>query len=103
MQSTVSSVDTRRSTFKDLTQACCLGTERTKINSVFDLFEWTEEGKCHLSDFPWKGNSIAGTLKNRKHRHLKSFLELTHTLAIAPGQNCTENPVSEWESKYFGE
>merc|ERR1711865_1067632 len=93
----------RRGTFEDLTQICCLGMERSKIDSIINLFEWTDEENNHLQQLPWKGSSIEGSLKNRQYRHLTYLFELTYTLAIALGQNHTDNPTSEWELNYFGE
>lgn len=103
MQNIAGDAAGRRGTFEDLTQICCLGMERSKIDSIINLFEWTDEENNHLQQLPWKGSSIEGSLKNRQYRHLTYLFELTYTLAIVPGQNHTDNPTSEWELNYFGE
>ena len=78
-------------------QTCCLGIVRSKIDAVFELFDWTEEEKDYLRELSCKGSSVKGSFKHRQCRHL------TYTLAIAPSYNLMANPTGEWELKYFEE
>ena len=103
MQNVSGDVNTRRESFECLLQKFCLGMTRSKMDVVFELFEWTEEENHQLSEFLQKVSSMKGTLKNSKHRHLTYLFELTCTLAIAPGQNRIVSTANEWELKYVEE
>ena len=95
--------DGRRGTFDDLKQLCCLGMDRSKIDAIINLFEWSEEENQQLKKLNWRGVALEDNLKNRQYKHLTYLFELAYTIAITPGQNRTSNPTGEWELGYWGE
>ena len=41
-------------------------------------------------------------MSNRKHNNLTYIFEVTCAISICPALNVTQNPTSEWETKFYG-
>ena len=77
--------------------------DRSKIDAIINLFEWSEEENQQLKKLNWRGVALEDKKKNRQYKHLTYLFELAYTIAITPGQNRTSNPTGEWELGYWGE